>query len=278
MASEQHLIARFWISEYLVDVKTYELTIYSQICVKPCSQDSDKYWRCETLGGRKEYCSPDGKTYRGDTCTSSCDYYQGRSYPYYWCNTQKSWDYCSPQHLQRNTRFPDIQTSWTIENSLCTSACTNDQGTSYYWCNTESTREGWDYCSKPTQHGGSYQMTYTGMVCDRNRCSEGTYVRGACGLSCSRVDFYFCTYQGTWDYCSANYKSSLMPMPEVDDCQVITRPDGSERCVDSNGFVVRLSLDYGPRDLLKVDDNWFLVNGKILSYHQNHNYFLKPEY
>ena len=120
-------------------------------------------------------------------------------------------------------------------------------------------------------------MTYTGMVCDRNRCSLGS--RSRCHhLGCETSYYYYCNYQDTWDHCSANYKSSLMPMPEVNDCQVITRPDGSERCVDSNGFVVRLSLDYGPGDVLKVEVNWFLVNGIILSYHQNHDEFLSPGY
>ena len=46
-----------------------------------------------------------------------------------------------------------------------------------------------------------------------------------------------CKYEGTRDY----YES--LQMPPMNECQMVTRTDGAERCVNKNGLDYSLSLD-----------------------------------
>ena len=265
----------------VIDQKTYDLNIYGYNCVTPCSKDVYGNWNCKPQYGGTTNCSPDGQTYRGEACTSSCE---KSSTHYNWCYTRSSWDYCSPQQNKKNIFFPSIHMSLTIENEPCRSTCTNNGGTDYYyWCKTDRSRNnwgGWNYCSKP--ENSSLVLTQNGKPCSENvctlfkKCYDGIGHQGSIGTCIYKI-FYNCQSEGKRENCSPNYKSHSSPMPATKDCKVVTRPDGSERCVDSNGFVVRLSLDLGPGDELKLDDNWFLVNILMTEYHNNPDFFLSPD-
>uniref|UniRef100_A0A3B3SXK0 Tubulin polymerization promoting protein n=1 Tax=Paramormyrops kingsleyae TaxID=1676925 RepID=A0A3B3SXK0_9TELE len=67
-------------------------------------------------------------SYYDVACSDDCE---KRGYDYYWCNTKKGWDYCSP--------FPDV----TYKNEPCQSGHSCDTHSNSYTCKTAS---GWDYC------------------------------------------------------------------------------------------------------------------------------------
>ena len=75
-----------------------ELSTTGEICRSKCGKHGKKHHNC-LLFGREErsqggLCSPDNKTtYYGERCMDDCD---ARGYKFYWCNTETSWDYCSP--------------------------------------------------------------------------------------------------------------------------------------------------------------------------------------
>ncbi|XP_046699136.1 uncharacterized protein LOC124381483 isoform X1 [Silurus meridionalis] len=77
-------------------------------------------------------------TYRIE-CKDDCEFHTEDSY--YWCNTEKGWDYCSP--------VPDL----TYTSDPCREGHFCDTHGYYYtWCWTESS---WGYCSLPQNHDGS---------------------------------------------------------------------------------------------------------------------------
>ncbi|TSN95699.1 hypothetical protein Baya_9813 [Bagarius yarrelli] len=84
------------------------------------------YWTC----GQEDFTQLNQYTARYLVlCSDACRLHNNK---YFWCSTDKGWDYCSPSH--------DV----TYRNELCRSDhwC-HTHGYSYSWCWTESS---WDYC------------------------------------------------------------------------------------------------------------------------------------
>ncbi|KAL7856344.1 hypothetical protein AOLI_G00199480 [Acnodon oligacanthus] len=113
----------------------------------PCGKYGKSYYWCNREGWFASwgYCGPVetktiiyiSATYK-HVCIDDCSY--DESYMYYWCYTDKGWDYCSPT--------PDI----TYQNVPCRSdhSC-GDYSYSYNWCWTTASE--WDYCGiiKPSE-------------------------------------------------------------------------------------------------------------------------------
>ncbi|XP_058496024.1 uncharacterized protein LOC131466647 [Solea solea] len=106
-------------------------------CQSTCAQYSDGY-SCKLSTGHWNTCAPvkpkalTHNTRYIEKCIDDCQYHE--SGDYFWCHTEKSWDYCSP--------LPD----YTYRGESCRqghSCGTNSY--SYSWCYT-SYHDDWDYC------------------------------------------------------------------------------------------------------------------------------------
>ncbi|KAG7313865.1 hypothetical protein KOW79_022361 [Hemibagrus wyckioides] len=112
----------------------------------PCDLHDKEYYWCYNQAGDSNYCGIvalrtvlyRSSTYQSE-CRDECSYDESRLY--YWCNTAKGWDYCSPS--------PDV----TYKNEPCRAdhGC-NTHGYDYSWCWTASS---WDYCGF-TETSGIY--------------------------------------------------------------------------------------------------------------------------
>ncbi|KAK3523003.1 hypothetical protein QTP86_010511 [Hemibagrus guttatus] len=103
----------------------------------PCDLYDENYYWCYNKVGENNYCGkvePRTVLYRSaiyqSECRDECSYDESRYY--YWCYTDKGWDYCSPAK--------DV----TYRNEPCRSDhwC-ETHGYYYSWCRTASS---WDYC------------------------------------------------------------------------------------------------------------------------------------
>ncbi|XP_036439530.1 uncharacterized protein LOC118816998 isoform X2 [Colossoma macropomum] len=124
----------------------------------PCGKYGKSYYWCYEQGMSDAwgYCGPvEPKTtlYISSTyqlvCNDDCPY--DESHEYYWCHTDKGWDYCSPT--------PDV----TYKNVPCRSdhfCGTHDY--SYNWCWT--TESEWDYCGVIKPGECTYYTTQRGIV------------------------------------------------------------------------------------------------------------------
>ncbi|XP_076864077.1 uncharacterized protein LOC143516413 [Brachyhypopomus gauderio] len=119
-------------------------------CTSPCLyQETVRDYRCSS-GPHSIACSPQYSviTATGKKCSDSCATYGN---DYYWCNTQNSWDYCSPP----------LWRSITKKGLRCRTnhACAK-YGSRYYWCYTDE-HNNWDYCCR---HDDRYS-TVDGKSC-----------------------------------------------------------------------------------------------------------------
>ncbi|XP_071359753.1 uncharacterized protein [Trachinotus anak] len=109
----------------------------------------------------------------GVQCTDACEQ---RGYDYYWCNSQKGWDYCSPSNNV------DYKGNPCLQDHPC-----GKHGEDYYWCNL--VKGGWDYCApvlpKTTTHQTRYQEDCIG---------DCQYKKNG--------DYFWCYTENSWGYCS----------------------------------------------------------------------------
>lgn len=135
-----------------------------------CYLDSANKWEwCGTQRNNFEIVSSTGYF-----CIDEC---AKRGYSYFWCNTDRSWGYCSPEEGK------------DYYNRRCDvgSYCDKSKGTSYYWCyvNGGST---WGYCSIK---GESKDIT-----------TDGYYCATECQYYTSGGYFWCRKFNGGWNYCS----------------------------------------------------------------------------
>ncbi|XP_053336275.1 uncharacterized protein LOC128508824 [Clarias gariepinus] len=103
----------------------------------PCEKHGRDYYWCHNKAGGWGYCGkvePKNLLYISSTyqsvCKDECLY--DEEHLYYWCYTDKGWDYCSP----------------TVDGTFQNVPCNVDHpcdthGEAYTWCRTHS---GWNYC------------------------------------------------------------------------------------------------------------------------------------
>ena len=110
----------------------------------------------------------------GYFCTDEC---AKRGKPYYWCNTESGWQYCSPNE------GIDCYSRPCSNNSYC-----DKRGASYYWCGVNSTESSWGYCSISSE---SKHVTYNGYYCSTDCLYD------------SSTDYFSCNiFDGSTEYCS----------------------------------------------------------------------------
>ncbi|XP_039608755.1 uncharacterized protein LOC120528661 [Polypterus senegalus] len=188
---------------------------------KPCNKyDKDYYW-CYVEGQWNEwgYCGEVKEFLEHLTatyhipCQNKCDKHGSTSY--YWCNTRKGWDYCSPKpglsiygnkcyygHPCEYSDKSKKSTECYLENGnweicgkvherdlvyvsssyklVCQDECSTYHS-GYYWCHT---LKGWDYCSP------SPDVTFR-----KKQCSEDH----KCGLN--GESYYWCRTETSWNSC-----------------------------------------------------------------------------
>jgi hypothetical protein len=222
----------------------YARTIYNKPCHTPCVEHEKKYWWC----GAKientvnwEYCSPVGpvqKTIYGKICDSVCK----TSGSYFWCKVSNSWDYCSPNPIEKikEIRWPNHERSITstLPLSICKNSC-EKRGESYYWCNTID--DSWDYCSPQ----GEIQSSYKNNIC-RGPCKQYKGVTWSNKYYVCKTDFE------DNEYCSFTYKKTISP---PGDCYSLRTEEKPVFSFTSDG--VCITLDYEPGDLIKENHDWF---------------------
>ncbi|KAK3507229.1 hypothetical protein QTP70_011552 [Hemibagrus guttatus] len=104
----------------------------------PCDLHGEDYHWCYNKVGHSSYCGkvePRTVLYKSSTyqseCIDECSYDESRLY--YWCNTDKGWDYCSPA---KDVTYQDVPCR---SDHWC-----DTHGYDYSWCWTDSS---WGYCS-----------------------------------------------------------------------------------------------------------------------------------
>ncbi|XP_030076324.1 uncharacterized protein LOC115481375 [Microcaecilia unicolor] len=118
----------------------------------PCGKYGENYHWCYLKRGSHEKCGmiePKVVSHRtrsyGALCLGEC-LAEGRDY--FWCETLRGWDYCSP--------LPDV----TYRNVPCRVDHPCDlHGKSYYWCYTDNS---WDYCGPVENNECAYTKVPTG--------------------------------------------------------------------------------------------------------------------
>lgn len=142
-----------------------------------------------------------------EPCMDRCDKH---GYSYYWCTTQKGWDYCSPAadvdyqggpclpgYYEYNECLLGGGTSWnmcarvepkslryyTRYSKECIDDCQYYQRGDYFWCHTE---DNWEYCSPLTDY------TYRGQPC---RLGDN------CRFVGKSYSWCYTSFNNDWDYC-----------------------------------------------------------------------------
>lgn len=133
---------------------THYSSCYRLACKDTCDKHDNSYFWCNTEKGW-DYCSPKKNTdYKGQTCRTD---HPCRSYrkSYHWCYTEGgSWGYCGLQH---NPAEPETQIYLSSTyGSKCLNDCLYNENWKYFWCDTD---DGWDFCS-PRSH-----VTYKDEPC-----------------------------------------------------------------------------------------------------------------
>ncbi|CAL8068164.1 unnamed protein product [Orchesella dallaii] len=199
-------------------------TTNGSVCVTPCSQRGWDYNWCYTREkpsgwtdehGGWGHCSPGpGVTYKGQSCQTSCEKYEG----YYWCYTDQVnhiWDYCG--QTQETQGFPFVVQQKTIHGVPCLSACTNGWE-NYGWCSKVG--GSWDYCSPKPFHD----------------------IYGSrCASNCDYVgESYSWCYleEGSWEKCgqqsvSSNTQYTFIGSKCLTPCVLDASGDGRNRCYDA---------------------------------------------
>ncbi|XP_030076405.1 uncharacterized protein LOC115481433 [Microcaecilia unicolor] len=147
---------------------------YSLPCKDECSKRNDMYFWCET-GKKWDYCSPaQNVDYKGERCKS--DHPCGKyGESYTWCHLEKgSWDKCGLVEL----KIVSHRTS--KYGAICLGEC-RKEGTDYFWCETV---RGWDKCSPLPD------VTYKNVPC---RADHSCDLHGQ--------SYYWCYTDDSWDYC-----------------------------------------------------------------------------
>ncbi|XP_034445761.1 uncharacterized protein LOC117764241 [Hippoglossus hippoglossus] len=143
-------------------------------------------------------------------CSDRCEQ---RGYDYYWCNSQKGWDYCSPGedidyegnpcrnacgkygesfyqcllwegHWDKCARVePKAMIYHTRYQRQCVDSCQYHESGDYFWCHDGA---GWDYCSPLQDH------TYKNEPCRPDH---------KCGSYGKRYTWCYTTSNNNWNYC-----------------------------------------------------------------------------
>ncbi|XP_067236600.1 uncharacterized protein [Chanodichthys erythropterus] len=147
-------------------------------CTDPsvCENNKEDYCVCRSAswgycGTVKTELNHYGSTY-GLVCYDNCD---KRNKDYYWCNTAKGWDFCSPSE---NT---DYMNRPCKEDSPC-----GYHGENYKWCWLKG--GSWGLCGEVMTNENHYGSQY-GVLC--YDCCEQT-----------AQDYHWCYTAQGWDYCS----------------------------------------------------------------------------
>ncbi|KAI4890861.1 hypothetical protein NFI96_028195 [Prochilodus magdalenae] len=165
------------------------------------------------LGSSAEVMKSHYSSTYGVLCSNTCGKY-GKGY--YWCNTRKGWDYCSPA---QNRDYKD-------------NACRDDHpcrkhGESYYWCYRNGWFSGWGYCGPVESKTTVYISSKYQRVCIDDCLYDEYY------------EYSWCYTDNGWDYCS--------PTPAVTYKNV---PCRSDHFCDSHGYsyswcwITALEYDY----------------------------------
>ena len=217
----------------------YPVTIYGEKCDTSCQKEPGAdYWWCGLSLADWDYCSPPPdsngtlRTRYDESCQDGCE---RRGYSYYWCNTQRSWDYCSPYSKEdvQMLAWPQHSTSLgtgflfstanasLVGSNLCASDCHQVGGD--FQCNLRDDQT--DGCSPASSGSGKPTLTYNRLECESQ-----------CGLSFRNIlgqgtQFAFvCNVGSTWDYCSPRYEeAAAVPTPHY---PCVTQCNSTGQCFD----------------------------------------------
>ncbi|XP_062410624.1 uncharacterized protein LOC134101075 [Sardina pilchardus] len=159
-------------------------------CIDSCQYKSHcRGYCCYDQSEREIPCSPDysNVTVDGATCRThhTCGLH---GYSYYWCNTETSWDYCSPPPLPQGKGVGKRKGGG--------SKCRSDYNCGWYgyrytWCYTDNHK--WDYC------------------CNIND-DPYSALKGKTCMTESPCDYYSKNYlwcwttDGSWEYCCTQWQ------------------------------------------------------------------------
>ncbi len=293
--------------------------IYNRKCQNPCDTYGEEFYSCKIEledYTAWEFCGTHRENFQivassGYFCIDECaEGWEG----YFWCNTEKGWDYCSPD--ERSDHY----------NRSCVwdSFCGKHEGAKYYWCHVNRTNNEWGYCSI---HSESKHLTHRGHYCSTEclynslsdyfqcRIFDGsleycsplkqTDSRGhMCTFTrCSKPEgnnYYWCYYKnGKWDYCGLlsldGGCSDYSPDIRLDGTQIKDYGTSEMQNIESyNDFIMipwtnPLSLVSPRRDCIKTVlyegtnevSKLVLVNSKKIrpkrTYHQGNNKNISSE-
>uniref|UniRef100_A0A3B4XSI1 Uncharacterized protein n=1 Tax=Seriola lalandi dorsalis TaxID=1841481 RepID=A0A3B4XSI1_SERLL len=162
----------------------YYTSTYGAECSDACEDRGSGYYWCNTQKGW-DYCSPSNNVdYKGNICHK--DYTCSREgQNYYWCYLEKGgWGYCAQM-------LPKTMTHYTRYQEECINPCQYQKNGDYYWCYT---KDSWSYCSPQAD------FTYKFKSCrpDHN-----------CGTHGQNYTWCYIT-DDDWDYCGLSHFDACM--------------------------------------------------------------------
>ncbi|GAA6111546.1 uncharacterized protein LOC113635554 [Tachysurus ichikawai] len=193
---------------------------YRQLCNDPCLGRGKKYYWCNTEKGW-DYCSLKKNTdYKGNECKDDHPC-DLHGEDYYWCYTKTgSWGYCGKVESKIVKHKHLYKGSYLHE---CKSKCSYDKSKSYYRCFTD---EGWDYCSP------SPDVTYKNEPCRSDHpCDTHGY------------DYSWCWKDSGWNYCGI--------IEDIGICATGTRRKRESVHIDEICL-----LDHFNRKMTKLKQKW----------------------
>ncbi|KAK2865543.1 hypothetical protein Q7C36_001599 [Tachysurus vachellii] len=201
------------------DFQNHYTAQYRQLCQDACRIGFWKYYWCNTNKGW-DYCSLKENTdYKGNECKDDHPC-DLHCQDYYWCYTKTgSWDYCGKVTPKKEKSKQIFKGSHYLRE--CKDECSYDYSKSYYWCYMD---DDWDYCS-PTP-----DVTYKGELCRSNHPCD-TYGH----------DYSWCRTDTGWDYCGI--------VEDIGICDAVIsskRESGNinETCfLDHNGMMIKMKWD-----------------------------------
>lgn len=174
-----------------------QMTVKGEECRSKCAQRGEDYYWCylSSFSFSSDYCGPVWDNYNYITSTYEALCYDQCAktswlFNYYWCNTRKGWDYCSPR--------PKVD----YQNNPCKAShpCAKHDK-SYYWCNSD--KVGWRVWGWKIW----YDWGYCGLHTPKTSFFRSTFKK-LCESNCEYYSFfnrYYCYTSEGWDYCSPGY-------------------------------------------------------------------------
>ncbi|XP_026990851.2 uncharacterized protein LOC113635554 [Tachysurus fulvidraco] len=203
------------------DFQNHYTSNYRQLCYDACRKRGKNYYWCNTEKGW-DYCSlKENIDYKGNECEDAHPCdLHGKDY--YWCYTKTgSWGYCGKMEPKKVKHKHLYKGSYYLRE--CKSKCSNDNSESYYRCYTD---EGWDYCSP------SPDVTYKNEPCRSDHpCATHDY------------GYSWCKTDSGWDYCGI--------FEDIGICATVTRQKRESVHIGEICF-----LDHFNRKMTKLKPKW----------------------